>query len=638
MRVFGSRLTRRLEWSCVLVLGLAALASGCSTSDNIIYGTPVITIGDVSGDFTSYIVEIDEITFTRSDGLVVEPLATPEQVDLSKLTNMSELLEAPAFPYGTYTSMTLILDYTAVTDFPAITVNVNGTVETVTPLDTTGAPMLTQSVTVNFDPQHPLVISPNQSTAFAIDIDLAAMNTLNLSASPITAIVQPFVSASVLPVAETGTIRARGLVVVADPSSHYYIMNIRPFADLISALGALQVNTSATTYFNINGNVYVGAPGLQAMTAANIVNTPAVAYGTLDDLSGITPTFNATSVLVGSIEESTIADFLTGTVSAVNGDALTVQGVSYLNRDGELGYYGQIPVTLNAATPVYADGVSASGLTQASISVGQQVTIAGQSNLNATTGNLESFDATNSSADTTTNADTTSGSGGIVRLQPTQLWGTLNSATTGSVSLDLLSIDNFEPSDFNFAGTGSSTSDDAVASSYLVDTGSLNESALPAGTLLQVNGLVTPLRSAPPDFTASSIAQASAVPATIVFEFGSTGAGVVQPFLQLTSAGIIVDLASADSVHYIQTGPTRINLTTQAQVPLITFAAGTTLILATGEATTEINVFNEISGFITQVNEFQVAGDLVYRLVCLGQYSAATNSFIANKVDVAFEE
>jgi hypothetical protein len=634
MRGFGSRLTRRLEWSCVLVLGLAALASGCSTSDNIIYGTPVITMGDVSGDFTSYIVEIDEITFTRSDGLVVEPLATPEQVDLSKLTNMSELLEAPAFPYGTYTSMTLILDYTA----PDISIDIDGTVENAAPMDTTGAPMLTQSVTVNFDPQNPLVISPNQSTALTIDIDLAAMNTLNLSTSPIQVIVQPFVSASVLPVAETGTIRARGLVVVADPASHYYIMNIRPFADLVSALGALQVNTSATTYFNINGTVYVGAPGLQAMTSANIVNTPAVAYGTLDDLSGITPTFNATSVYVGSIEESTIADFLTGTVSAVNGDTLTIEGASYLNRDGELFYYETIPVTLNAATPVYADGVSASGLTQASISVGQQVTVAGQSNLNAESGALESIDATNGPGDLPTSADTTSGSGGIVRLQPTQLWGTLNSATTGSVSLDLLSIDNFEPADFNFAGTGSSATEDAVPSSYRVDTGALNESALPAGTLLQVNGLVAPLHSAPPDFMASSVTLASSVPARMVFEFGKTAAGAAHP-IAITSAGISVDLASADSVHYIQTGPSKINLTTQAQVPTITFASGGTLILATGEATTEIDVFNEPASFLAQVHTFQTDdGDLVYRLVCVGQYSAATNTFVATKVDVALEE
>ena len=203
--------------------------------------------------------------------------------------------------------------------------------------------MLSATVTVNFDPQHPLVISPNQSTAFSIDIDLAAMNTVSsdTATDPITATVQPFLSASVVPVAQTGSIRARGLVVVAQPSSGDYIMNIRPFADLVSALGAVTVNISPTTYFNINGLVYVGKPGLQAMSLPNVTNAPAVAYGTLDDLSGITPTFNATSVYVGDAEESVLADFLSGTVAGISGGTLSMQGVSYLNRYGEL-YYLQL--------------------------------------------------------------------------------------------------------------------------------------------------------------------------------------------------------------------------------------------------------------------------------------------------------
>ena len=500
MRVVGSRLARWFECSCALALGLTALLAGCGSNNNIIYGTPVITMGDVSGDFTSYIVDIDQIEFTRNDGLVVEPLSTPEQVDLAKLTNMTELLEAPAFPYGTYTSMTLILDYTS----PNITMDFGGSVRTVEPLDTTGAPMLSATVTVNFDPQHPLVISPNQSTAFSIDIDLAAMNTVDTATDPITATVQPFLSASVVPVAQTGSMRARGLVVVAQPSSGDYIMNIRPFADLVSALGAVTVNISPTTYFNINGLVYVGKPGLQAMSLPNVTNAPAVAYGTLDDLSGITPTFNATSVYVGDAEESVLADFLSGTVAGISGGTLSMQGVSYLNRYGELYYYNSIPVTVGAGTAVYQDGVAAQGLGLASISVGQQVTVGGQAVTNATTGDLESLDATPED-----------GFSGVVRLQPTQLWGTLNSATTGSISLDLLSINSFEPTYFNFTGTGRVAADDAVPGSYQVDTGTLNESALPAGTQLQVNGLVTPLGTAPPDFTASSVVPASAVPSVM---------------------------------------------------------------------------------------------------------------------------
>jgi hypothetical protein len=619
MRVVGSRLARWFECSCALALGLTGLLAGCGTSNNIIYGTPVITMGDVSGDFTSYIVDIDEIEFTRSDGLVVEPLSTPEQVDLAKLTNMTELLEAPAFPYGTYVSMTLILDYTS----PQISVNVNGVVRTVEALDTTGAPMLSATVTVNFDPQHQLVVSPNQSTAFAIDIDLAAMNTVSSDTedNPITATVQPFLSASVVPVAQTGAVRARGLVVVSQPSTGNYIMNIRPFADLVSALGALQVNTSATTYFNIDGTVYVGAAGLQAMNSPNVTNTPAVAYGTLDDLSGITPTFNATSVYVGDDEESVLADFLSGTVAGISGGTLSMQGVSYLNRYGELFYLNSTQVTVGAGTAVYQDGVAAQGLSLASISVGQQVTVGGHSVTNATTGELESLDATPQDGFT-----------GVVRLQSTQLWGTLNSATTGSMSLDLLSINSFEPTDFNFTGTGSVPANDAVPSSYVVDTGTLNESTLPAGTQLQVNGLVRPHGTAPPDFIASSVVPESAVPSVMVYEFN---AGVVQPFASFSYSSMVVDLARTDTVHYIQTGSDRFQITT---APTITYAAGITPILAVGSDVDVVFVYNEPVSFANQVISMIHAGDNFYRLVCLGQYDAATNTFVATRIDLALQE
>jgi hypothetical protein len=613
MRVVGSRLLWRFKWSCALALGLALLA-GCSTSDNIIYGTPVITMGDVSGDFTSYIIEIDEITFTRNDGLLVEPLSTPEQVDLSKLTNLSELLEAPAFPYGTYTTMTLILDYTA----PIITMDVGGGVKPVSPLDPTGVAMTTASVTVNFDPAHPLVISPNQSTAFTIDIDLAAMNTIDTTTDPITATVQPFVSGSVVPVAQAGPLRARGLVVVAQPSSGNYIMNIRPFADLVSALGALTVNISPTTYFNINGTQYVGAPGLKAMVPTNITNTPAVAYGTLDNLSGITPTFNATSVYVGTSEETELEDFITGTVRYVSGGTLQIEGVSYLNRYGQLYYFGEAPVTVGPDTEIFEDGVVATGLKQASISVGQMITVGGQATLNSSTGLLQSLDATD----------------GLLRLQSSQLWGTLNSATTGSISLDLVSINNFEPTQFFFTGTGKTTADDAVASSYRVDTGALNETALPAGTQLQVNGLVTPFGTAPPDFTASSVVPASAVQSVMVYEFNT---GVLRPFATLIP--LAVDLASTDSVHYIQTGPSRIDITTLPGAPAITFAPGITPILAIGSDIADVTVYNEASSFIKQVDILQNEGATdFYRLVCVGQYDAATNTFVATRVDLAEQE
>lgn len=623
MTAVRARLLRRLLWSsCALVLGGTALLASCSGYNNITYGTAVVTMSDVSGDFTSYIVNIDAITLTRTDGVIVEPLATPQTVDLVKLHDLGELVEAPAVPVGTYTSLTLTLDYSA----PDITVNVNGTPTFASPLTTGGAALSVATLTVTFDPSNQLVINAGVCTRLAIDFNLAAFNTVNYSASPLTVTVRPIMTATVAPADQT-VMRARGIFVISQPSSSDYIVNMRPFNDLISALGALTVNTTGSTYFNLNGVVYTGAAGLSAMQNLQI-NTPVAAYGTLGSFATITPSFNATAVYAGTSIENPLADFLTGTVGAVNGATLTLHGASYVSRLATPGYFQNVPVTVGSSTLVSEDGAAAGGLSTQSISVGQVITVSGQSGTDSA-GNL-TLDAT---------GQATGAPPGVVRLQPTPVWGTLNSAVAGSMSLDVLSIGSFEPSALTFTGTGTDSANDAVPASYAVNTPGIDESATTAGTLLQAYGVVTPFGSAPPDFTASSVTLGTAIPQTLVVEWENGGAA--SPFSSASSAGLVVDLSNANlssTIRYIATGPTRTDLTTLPASPTIVFASGTTLTLAVGpilaNSVSSIGVFNSASGFATALASALNGTNLVYRLVCVGQYSSATNTFTATQVIV----
>ena len=619
MTAVRARLMRRLLWtSCALVLGGTALLASCSGYDNITYGTAVVTMSDVSGDFSSYIVNIDSITLTRSDGIVVEPLAQPESVDLVKLHDLGELVEAPAVPIGTYTTLVLTLDFGA----PDITVNVNGVPTLVTPVDTTGAAMTLATLTVTFDPANQLVINAGVCTRLAIDINLAASNTIDMSTSPPTVTVHPFMTATVAPADQT-VMRARGIYVLAQPASSDYIVNMRPFNDLISALGALTVNTTSSTYFNINGVVYTGAAGLTAMQQQLQVSTPIAAYGTLGSFATITPSFNATAVYAGTSLENPLADFLTGTVSAVSGNTLTVHGASYLSRVGAPGVVANVPVSVSSSTIVTEDGVAASGLGTQSISVGQLITASGQGT--ADSNNNLALDATGTAAGVPP---------GTIRLQPTSVWGTLNSAVPGSMTLNVLSIGDYGVSAFNFAGTGTDSANDAAAASYAVNTGALDESATPAGILLETVGLVTPFGTAPPDFTASSVTLGTAATQTLVVEWENGGAA--SPFSSASSAGLVVDLTNANlspTIRYIATGPTRTDITTLPASPNIVFASGIPLTLAVG-GVTAISVFNSPSGFATGLSSALNGTNLVYRLVCVGQYSSATNTFTATQVAV----
>jgi hypothetical protein len=287
-------------------------------------------------------------------------------------------------------------------------------------------------------------------------------------------------------------------------------------------------------------------------------------------------------------------------------------------------YYPDLPVTVGPATLVSEDGVAASGLSTQSISVGQLVTVSGQGSISSSF-LVTSLDATGQIANVPP---------GQVRLQATPLWGTLNSGASGGMSLNVLSLGNFAPGALTFAGTGSTSANDAVATSYAVDTPGLDESATPAGTLLQAVGLVTPFASAPPDFTAGAVTAGTSIPQTLVVDWGTSGAA--SPFSKASSAGLVIDLSNANlssTVRYIATGPTRTDLTTLPASPTIAFATGSMLTLAVGN-TTAIQVYNDPGRFATQLASSLNGTNVVYHLVCVGQYSSATNTFTATQVAV----
>ena len=117
---------------------LALLVNSCGGTSNGSYGTPVVTLTDSNGDFTSYSVTVTGITLTRTDGYA--PLLPPfvngysERVDFTRLSDVAELLEAPALASGTYTSASITLDYSTA----AIWVDVNGQSQTATVVDSSG--------------------------------------------------------------------------------------------------------------------------------------------------------------------------------------------------------------------------------------------------------------------------------------------------------------------------------------------------------------------------------------------------------------------------------------------------------------------------------------------------------------------
>jgi hypothetical protein len=622
MTVVHSRGTRLVRLLPALVCGFSAVLCGCHGSDIVLPGTPVMTMGgqhrSPDPDFAAYIVQIDAITFTRNDGTVVEPLSYPETIDLTKLTTMAELVEAPAVPEGTYLSAQVTIDYTSA----SILLNEFGRAIPATPVDSSGVLMSTATVTITFDPAHPLVITASQSDRVDLDFDLAAFNSIDFSTSVVT--VQPFIVATPAAVDQT-VMRVRGdLVVVQSPTD--YIANIRPFYDLVSALGAITVNVNDQTYYNINGITYTGTAGLTALNNTQLANTSVAAYGTLDDLSTITPTFNATQVYAGTSLESELAEYVSGTVSERVGDVLTVRGVTYLSDVGVVTGYPFAQVTIGPTTVVSEDGVANNGLSIDDVSVGSQINVSGEAGITAA--NELYLDA----------------SGAQVRLAPSQLWGGLHSAAAGSAELELLSLNNWPAAGFDFAGAGASGTP-VDPNAYQVNTGTFDLSGVGPGGLVEATGMVAPFGAAPPNFIATSVSPGSSEEQQLVLQWVNGGA--IGPFSSVTSAGLVVKLDNGDlgALHYIRTGPSTIDLKSLPASPLITTTGAPPgeLVLAIGNdtLTAGVSVFNSLAPFITRVLATFPGSNTtnkIYQLVAYGQYNSSTNTFVATRIYVALEE
>lgn len=610
-------------WIYGFVAALTAALAGCSTNTNVSNGTPVVTVNAQAAQaFSTYVIGISLYSLTRSDGYISYPAGytAEEFADLTQRVDLTELLNAVGVPTGSYTTLVIGMDYSV----PLVYLNGQSTAATVENTAGTVDPGIVY-VTVKLDPSHPLVVGNNQSTPLALDFNLAASNQIDASTNVVT--VRPFVEA-VTPSNDTEPVRARGLIVVANPGQNNFIEDIRPFEDNVySTVGALTVNTTSTTYFNIDGTVLMGTAGLTQLNKV-ASNTPIEAYGTLGDMSTITPGFTATQVYAGTVVSNGEYEHVRGVVSAISGDTLSVIGATYLYYEGYcesnlcFTYYPTATIDLSSSTVVTQDNVNvtASSLSPQSISVGSQIDAIGLGTTSST--NVLTLDATS----------------GLVRLQSTPVWGTLTAGTSSSATLNLVSMGNTDfaaiPTNFNFAGTGTSSANDATVASYEVNTSGAttgaDQSATTAGTLLRVDGFPTPAGTAPPDFTATDVIPGTSEPADLVVEWDN-GAGTTAPFTSYDTASLALNLASTDLAEVL-VGPNPINL---AGTPAITISGGTQF--AIGNATNGISMFSTSSAFVSDLGTSLNGSTSVFRVVAVGSYDSATNTFTASRLEVALE-
>lgn len=519
---------------CALgALTLAGCGGGSSSSPQADSGAPAPDVGtalvsltDDPGDFVSYIVDVDSLTLTRSDGTVVQTVPVTTQVDFAQLVNLSEIVSADQVPAGRYVSAALTLDYT---DATIVVDTASGDV-TVPAADilsgTSSQPLAGQvTVTLSLSPDQQLVITKGTVANLALDFDLLASNTVDLTATPPTVSVDPALTASLAP-DTTKQIHVRGPLVSVSTSASDYVIGVRPFLDQSNTTGQATIATTDSTTFLIGGKSYTGSAGL-AQLAKVAAGTLTSTYGTWDRTAG---TLTATQVLVGTGMMGAGMSGVQGTVLSRSGNTLTVgNGLMYLPKvmgqfGAGLNFRRQTAVTIGSGTTVIEEGQSGS-FTAADVSVGQQVQVSGTP-------------GTDSSGNPTLDA-----TGGMAVLLPTSGLGLVSAAAAGSVTVSLQELGGVQPGGLDFAGTGATSQQDATASAYQVSVpSSISTSSAVSGAAVGFTGFVTPFGSAPPDFAASTLIDYGQTQA--IFDARWASPGITAPFATLTDAELLVSQAT----------------------------------------------------------------------------------------------
>ncbi|MFL6602129.1 MAG: hypothetical protein ACJ8R9_12455 [Steroidobacteraceae bacterium] len=593
-------------------MGNTTGASACSGSMSC--GASMVTMTDAKGDFLSYTVNLTSLQLQTAAGASVETMPAVTKVDFAQLVDLTEVISAGQIPAAEYVSATLTLDYAGAN----ITADDGtGAAVALKPVDANGTALMGPvTVSIKLDNTNHLRISPGRTGRLAFDFNLAASNTVDLTAA--TVAVSPTLVASVVP-SDTKRIRVRGALASASTTANDFVLNVQPFHDQSKATGQVTVGVAATTTYQVNGMAYVGAAGLAAV-AALPADTMVAAFGTLQK---DTQTFTAAAVLAGTSFENPSKDLVSGTVIARTGNTLTLRRATvWWHSGGDFeSEHHDVTVTVADATAVTEEGAMGA-FTIADISVGQHIDAFGM----ASTGNGD-----NKTLDATA---------GAVRLEMTPAWGVVTSLAAGSVTVKLQSLDGLPVSAFNFAGTGTSTATDANATAYVINTGTLSQTGLAMNAPARVMGFVTPFGKAPPNFTAQTLVNFSGVPQALLIDWTQKGSATAFTGLTATSTSLQLDLAGVGKLHLIQTGPAQLDLTTLATPPTIApdMAATNEIFAIAHRGKYKVENFNTFTAFVAALAADLPPGATVADLAATGQYDSAANTFTANRIAVLIND
>jgi len=334
-----------------------------------------------------------------------------------------------------------------------------------------------------------------------------------------------------------------------------------------------------------------------------------------------TVSFSATQVLAGSSVQGGGLDRVSGIVTGRSGNTFTIDDATLLTESGTNSFvFGTTTVTVGPNTQVTELGEGTTDPTGiAQISVGSLVYAFG------TAGSVGSTSAT------------LDASAGRVRVGQTVASGLVTAQGTSgtTLTLNLSQLGGRSAAAFDFAGTGSTTSNDATAAAYVVNTGTADLANASAGEPVQVTGYPEPFGSASSagDFLEQSgFLDYTTINAVLVLDWTGTSA----PFASYNTAQIQLDARNAGigTRHTIQLGAQTFNIVGIGTDPIIEPSlTGTNTVFTIGHSVSgSYENFNTFSSFITQLQTELTGSVVATGITAVGQYASSSYTFSASSV------
>ena len=592
-------------------------AASCNPADPATFdecGTVLIGFTDADGDFLNYTVNVARLTLEAADGRIVEVLPRRTRINFTDYVNLTELVTAASVPPATYVAGTISLDYVDSEVFVA-----DGDLSkeaVVTDLD--GVPLQQTNLKIVLSNRDQLTVVKRRTALLQLDFDLEASHDVDVLPTPATAATEQFIVAEVHPVDEKA-IRVRGPLLEVSEDGMNYVVAIRPFHDRVGDFGKFTVNVTDDTEFEVNGDLFIGAEGLRALSAAG-QGTPTVAKGTLTVADR---SFTADLVLAGSSVPGSGHDAVVGNIIKREGNFLTIRGATIIPRDTvtdrRAHFHDDVVVEVGPNTKVFKDGHRDSDLSIRALSIGQRVTIRGNQPTPTTDALAPQilFDATE----------------GAARLHVTHITGIVNTVVPGQTDITLHAIDRRRAGIFDFSGTGSSMTLDADPDNYEVATGNLTLADFAAGRPIIAYGFPAPFGTAPPDFLGRTVIDFTDVRSTLGMAWGSVG--TVAPFASIGPDGIVLALDNGDIGirHHVKQDPFLIDL--------LTLGTNTTIVpretdrmlfsIRSGDSLRQYSDFDDfVADLTTSLNGATTARSMFAR----GKFDVDTNELTAYTIGI----